>query len=157
MIWQLLTTWRWGSCSVSQHYSALLYCWRQSNSGFIFRRISIKPEGLAVFNQGWQSGFHSLRKFLPVNKSRKVFVWNHEDCTYQVLTANNALRQEGCSRALFTGQASVGKKLSSREEHTASSSWTAWGEAIIPRVNIPSFGHSFFNRSSVNLLCWKLS
>lgn len=38
-----------------------------------------------------------------------------------------------------------------KEEHTAYCSWTAWAEAIIPRANISSFGHIFFNRYSLNM------
>lgn len=151
MFLQLLTTWRWGCC-FSQHHSTLLYCWRQSNSAFIFRRISIKPEGLAVLNQGWQSGFHSLGKFLPVNKSWRVFVWKHEDHTHQVLTADNARRQEGSSRVLFTGQASVRKKLSSKKRKTLLLSAELSGLRQQSQVaNIPSFGHIFFNRYPLNL------
>lgn len=93
---------------------------------------------------GWQSGFYSLRKFLLVNKSWKVSVWNHKDHTHQVLTAEQCTEAERIQQSPLHWTNFSGKEAEfQNKDHVASFSWTAWGEAIIPRANIPSFGHIF--------------
>lgn len=131
---------------------------RQSNSGFIFRRISIKPEGLAVFEPRLK-----IRLSLPqeVSSSKQEL---EGVCVETWGPHTSGVNSRQCMEAGRIQQSPLHwtsfseKEAEFQKEENAAFSWTAWAEAIIRSGKHPFFwSHLFQQISSESVLCWKLS